>query len=59
MPWQRISGAQPRLVQHFARRDTPVERRTKYELVINLKVAKTIRLIIPVSLLLRAGDVIE
>ena len=46
-----LKGAKPAAV--------PVERPTKFELVINMKAAKSLRLNIPQSLLLRADLAIE
>jgi putative ABC transport system substrate-binding protein len=39
--------------------DLPIEQPTKYELIINMKAAKTINLTVPQSLLLRADQVVQ
>jgi putative ABC transport system substrate-binding protein len=56
---RRSASYVARILRGAKAADLPIEQPTKFEFVVNLKVAKALGIMVPPSILLRATEVIE
>ena len=59
MLWRQLAGMVAKVLSGMSPSELPVEQPTRFELVINLKVAKALGIAVLPTLLLRADEVIE
>jgi putative ABC transport system substrate-binding protein len=57
--WRRSANFVDRILKGAKPAEMPIEQSTKFELVINLKTAKTLGLTVPRSLILRADQIVD
>jgi putative ABC transport system substrate-binding protein len=57
--YRRVAGYTDQILRGKKAGDPPIYLESKFELLVNLKAAKTLGLTIPTSLLVRADEVIE